>query len=50
MLRHSALDGCALAARGMDRRRLQHFVGHAGITNTVRYTAMSTEPFKNIWR
>ena len=48
MLRHSA--GYALAARGMDTRRLQHFLGHASITNTVRYTAMSPEPFKDIWR
>jgi hypothetical protein len=31
-------------------RRLQHFLGRASITNTVRYTAMSPEPFKNIWR
>jgi integrase len=35
---------------GMDTRRLQHFLGHASITNTVRYTAMSPEPFKNIRR
>jgi type 1 fimbriae regulatory protein FimB/type 1 fimbriae regulatory protein FimE len=48
MLRHST--GYALAARGMDTRRLQHFLGHASITNTVRYTAMSPEPFKDIWR
>jgi site-specific recombinase XerD len=48
MLRHST--GFALAARGMDTRRLQHFLGHASITNTVRYTAMSPEPFKDIWR
>jgi len=34
----------------MDTRRLQHFLGHAGITNTVRYTAMSSGPFKDIWR
>ena len=33
----------------MDTRRLQHFLGHASITNTVRYTAMSPEPFKDIW-
>ena len=39
-----------LANRGMDTRRLQHFLGHASITNTVRYTAMSPEPFKDIWR
>jgi site-specific recombinase XerD len=48
MLRNST--GYALAARGMDTRRLQHFLGHASITNTVRYTAMSPEPFKDIWR
>jgi site-specific recombinase XerD len=48
MLRHST--GYALATKGMDTRRLQHYLGHASITNTVRYTAMSPEPFKNIWR
>jgi site-specific recombinase XerD len=48
MLRHST--GYALAARGVDTRRLQHYLGHASITNTVRYTAMSPEPFKDIWR
>ena len=42
--------GYALAARGMDTRRLQHFLGHASITNTVRYTAMSPKPFKDVWR
>jgi site-specific recombinase XerD len=48
MLRHST--GHALAGKGMDTRRLQHFLGHASISNTVRYTAMSPEPFRNIWR
>lgn len=48
MLRHST--GYALAARRMDMRRLQHYLGHASITNTVRYTAMSPEPFRDIWR
>jgi type 1 fimbriae regulatory protein FimB len=48
MLRHST--GYALAERGMDTRRLQHYLGHASITNTVRYTAMSPETFKDIWR
>lgn len=48
MLRHST--GYALANRGMDTRRLQHFLGHASITNTVRYTAMSPEPFRDVWR
>jgi hypothetical protein len=28
---------------------LQHFLGHTSITNTVRYTAMSPELFKDIW-
>jgi type 1 fimbriae regulatory protein FimB/type 1 fimbriae regulatory protein FimE len=48
MIRHST--GYALANRGMDTRRLQHFLGHASITNTVIYTKMSPEPFKDIWR
>jgi site-specific recombinase XerD len=48
MLRHST--GFALAGKSMDTRRLQHYLGHASITNTVRYTAMSPEPHKNIWR
>lgn len=48
MLRHST--GYALAGKGMDTRRLQHFLGHASITNTVGYTAMSPEPFKDLWR
>jgi hypothetical protein len=48
MLRRST--GYALAGKGMDTRRLQHFLGHASITNTVRYTAMSPEPFKDVWR
>ena len=45
MLRHST--GFALAGKGMDTRRLQHYLGHASITNTVGYTAMSPEPFKD---
>ena len=48
MLRHST--GFALAGKGMDTRRLQHYLGHASITNTVGYTAMSPEPFKDLRR
>jgi site-specific recombinase XerD len=48
MLRHAT--GYALAAKGMDTRRLQHYLGHASITTKVRYTAMSPEPFKDVWR
>jgi integrase len=42
--------GVQFHGRGMGTRRLQHFLGHASITNTVRYTAMSPEPFEDIWR
>ena len=48
MLRHSC--GYALANKGMDTRRLQYYLGHASITNTVRYSAMSPEPFRYLWR
>ena len=34
MIRHST--GHVLAGKGMDTRRLQHFLGHASITNTVQ--------------
>src|SRR5262249_55299527 len=34
MVRHST--GYALAGKGMDTRRLQHYLGHTSITNTVR--------------
>jgi type 1 fimbriae regulatory protein FimB/type 1 fimbriae regulatory protein FimE len=48
MLRHAC--GYALANKGMDTRRLQHYLGHASITNTVKYSAMSPEPFKDLCR
>ena len=48
MLRHAC--GYALANKGMDTRRLQYYLGHASITNTVRYSAMSPEPFRDLWR
>ena len=48
MLRHAC--GYALANKGMDTRRLQHYLGHASITNTVRGSAMSREPFRDLWR
>jgi integrase len=47
MLRHSC--GYALAAKGRDTRTLQAYLGHASITSTVIYTAMSPNAFKNIW-
>lgn len=48
MLRHAC--GYALALAGHDTRRIQNWLGHASITNTVIYTAMSPEPFKDFWR
>lgn len=44
------MSGYALACKGMDTPRLQHFRGHTSITNMVRYTAILPEPLKAIWR
>src|SRR5262249_36904329 len=48
MLRHAT--GFKLAGDGMDTRALQHFMGHANIQHTVRYTEMQPDRFKNFWR
>jgi integrase len=47
MLRHAA--GYALAARGVDTRTLQAFMGHRSIANTVIYTAVAEKRIRNIW-
>jgi type 1 fimbriae regulatory protein FimB len=47
MLRHAA--GYALAARGIDTRTLQAFMGHRSIANTVVYTADADKRIRNIW-
>jgi type 1 fimbriae regulatory protein FimB/type 1 fimbriae regulatory protein FimE len=47
MLRHAA--GYALAARGIDTRTLQTFMGHRSISNTVVYTAVADKRIRNIW-
>ena len=48
MLRHSA--GYALAARGVDSRTLQAFMGYRSIANTVIYTAVADKRVvRNIW-
>jgi integrase len=47
MLRHAA--GYALAARGIDTKTLQAFMGHRSIANTVVYTAVADERIRNIW-
>ena len=47
-LRHAT--GYALVNKGVDTRTLQGFMGHAQITNTVRYTALDANRYKGIWR
>jgi type 1 fimbriae regulatory protein FimB/type 1 fimbriae regulatory protein FimE len=47
MLRHAA--GYALAARGIDTRTLQAFMGHRSIANTVIYTAVADKRIRTIW-
>jgi site-specific recombinase XerD len=41
--------GYALAARGVDTRTLQAFMGHRSIANTVVYTAVADKRIRNIW-
>ncbi len=48
MLRHSC--GYALANAGHDTRRIQSWLGHRSIQHTVRYTELSSAPFKDFWR
>ena len=48
MLRHAC--GYQLAAEGHDTRAIQAYLGHKSIEHTVRYTALSTQPFKNFFR
>jgi type 1 fimbriae regulatory protein FimB/type 1 fimbriae regulatory protein FimE len=47
MLRHAA--GYAQAARGVDTRTLQAFMGHRSIANTVVYTEVADKRIRNIW-
>jgi site-specific recombinase XerD len=39
----------SLAARGVDLRTLQAFMGHRSIANTVVYTAVADKRIRNIW-
>ena len=41
---------CVKEGGHRDTRRIQHHLGHASITNTVRYTALSPEASRDIWR
>ena len=49
---HMLRDACghALANKGMDTRSLQHYLGHASIQHTVRYTELAPARYKGIWR
>lgn len=48
MLRHST--GFYLANKGHDTRAIQAYLGHANIKNTVIYTQLSPNRFKNFWQ
>ena len=48
MLRHAC--GYKLANDGKDTRSLQAYLGHKNIQNTVRYTELAPNRFKDFWR
>ena len=48
MLRHAA--GYQLANQGTDTRTIQAYLGHRNISNTVRYTELSANRFKGLFR
>jgi integrase len=48
MLRHAC--GFALASAGHDTRALQAYLGHRNIQQTVRYTELAPDRFKDFWR
>lgn len=47
MMRHSC--GYKLINEGRDLRLVQSWLGHANISNTVRYTALAPNQFKDFW-
>jgi type 1 fimbriae regulatory protein FimE len=48
MFRHGC--GYKLANDGVDTRAIQHYLGHASIVHTTRYTEMRADRFKGFWR
>jgi integrase len=48
MLRHAC--GYKLANDGKDLRSLQGYLGHRNVQNTVRYTELAPNRFKDFWR
>jgi type 1 fimbriae regulatory protein FimB/type 1 fimbriae regulatory protein FimE len=47
MLRHGC--GYYLAAKGIDTRAIQEYLGHANISRTVRYTQLAPHRFDGFW-
>jgi type 1 fimbriae regulatory protein FimB/type 1 fimbriae regulatory protein FimE len=47
MLRHGC--GYYLAAKGIDTRAIQDYLGHANIHHTVRYTQVAPQRFEGFW-
>jgi type 1 fimbriae regulatory protein FimE len=47
-LRHAC--GYKLANEGHDTRSLSHYLGHANIQNTMHYTQMAPDRFKDFWK
>jgi type 1 fimbriae regulatory protein FimB/type 1 fimbriae regulatory protein FimE len=48
MLRHAC--GYELQKQNLPTRVIQAWLGHADIRHTVRYTELSSVPFKDVWR
>lgn len=48
MLRHGC--GYYLAARGIDTRTIQDYLGHTDIKHTVQYTQLAPGRFEGLWR
>jgi site-specific recombinase XerD len=48
MLRHAR--GFKLANDSHDTRAIQAYLGHRSIMSTVRYTALTPNRFKGLWR
>ena len=47
MLRHGC--GYYLANKGYDLRRIQDYLGHRNVQNTVKYTRLSGKAFEGMW-
>ena len=49
---HMLRDACGykLANDGVDTRCLQDYMGHKNIQHTVRYTQLSSDRFKGLWK